>query len=338
MTPDPLLLFPLAALALVVLYPALWRNGDVPSSPGSRARRRQLLGRAAVITLPVAAALSEIRPLWPAPYLGRAFQALLLFAIVMLPLVIAHVVVTRRQRQRSPVRGAVATASDASRRLAALLGGPASARAAKKAANAQLGEPEPTSEGWNLTALRSGEADDPPDGPAPGEDERKEEREATPTDPEPASAPQAVPPELRGMRGHEIVELVQTLRADRSRLRELVVTLRTDRSRLRELVITQRTAHASACRARERAHAVARDAIGVMQQARASQKLAEKAVRHERRERLRAEARYERAARNLKNAASIIRSGRHLHADGAAKRKRVRPDAGGEVDRTLETH
>jgi|GEM_PF-1764707 len=96
---DPLLLLPLAAFTLVVLYPVFDRkaNSQIPRSISSRARRRILLARLTVIVLLIATAAAVIWPVWPQPLFGRLLQALLLCAVVLLPAYLAHAVMSLKR-------------------------------------------------------------------------------------------------------------------------------------------------------------------------------------------------------------------------------------------------
>ena len=390
MTPEPLIAFPLGALGLAILYPLFDRqtHRNVSRSLRSRARRRLLIGRTAVIVMVLAAAVSEVLPLWPEPLFGKFLQATLICAAVLLPLLAVHAVVTWRSRERPSGDGAVvADGAVASREAVAVAPSTTSGIATSGEAAPDGAVPDRTTPDRAASAVIEPDATARPPRPsgrapvtpspaatdagaadtAPGgggldpvasrhEHERLEravlEREDVLDEPDdddtlvstqlarltaligshdlgderdppvgedapPGSGASVVSPvaepsgssalvrtgvdmaalsstarELRRMSGREIVALVDSLRGDRVRLQKLVVA--------------QQAAYQSERQAHERTRTVARDAVTVMRTARESQKLAEKVARRERRKRLHLEERYEKVARALDNAVSIV--------------------------------
>jgi len=110
MTPDPLIAFPLGALALVIFFPLFGRRSGktISKSLRSRAQRRRRLGQTAVVVMVLAAVVSAVWPLWPTPPFGRFMQALLICTVVLVPLLVANGIAARRWRGRSvATRGAV---------------------------------------------------------------------------------------------------------------------------------------------------------------------------------------------------------------------------------------
>ena len=402
---DAVLLFPLLAVALVVFFPIFGKISTKTTSQSARnrLRRRRLLGRVSVITLPLAAAVSVAWPLWPLDPLGRSLQSLLICTVVLVPLFLWHGVLTWRQthvsarktaaaKERSgrgadrPISGAGADEETAE---VAVGGSRASGiRASRVQANGVLAPAEAaasvhpdTSSGAYATPSGGGPSHGRGtyDGPAEaviggegasvdeqldrlvslvdsydlGEDDHRhagsdhpltgknaattsataarspsgaEAADATKTgaaDRQPAAgdgarngsgatvrtgldpeALRATALELRGMKGIEVVRLVNGLRVDRKRLQRLV--------------IAQRAAHESERQAHERTRTVARDAVRLAHTSRASQRLAEKAVRRERRDRTRAEEKYARVANALHSVMSIVEAERGERANGDA--------------------
>ena len=342
MTPEPLIAFPLGALGLAILYPLFDRqtHRNVSRSLRSRARRRLLIGRTAVIVMVLAAAASEALPLWPEPLFGKFLQATLICAAVLLPLLAAHAVVTWRSRERPSGDGAVvADGAVASREAVApstTSGIATSGEAAPERVVPETGGPDPVASRHEHERLeravleREDVLDEPDDDDTLvstqlarltaliGSHDLGDERDSPAgDDAPPGSGASAVSPvaepsgsnalvrtgvdmaalsstarELRRMSGREIVALVDSLRGDRVRLQKLVVA--------------QQAAYQSERQAHERTRTVARDAVTVMRTARESQKLAEKVARRERRKRLHLEERYEKVARALDNAVSIV--------------------------------
>jgi len=89
-------------------------------------------------------------------------------------------------------------------------------------------------------------------------------------------------------------------------LSSLVTTLQIDKSKLQKLVIAQHAVVESLRESNNRSRDLTKDAIKVMYDAQAAQKLAEKIARRERTERQRVQRDYERVANILENAMSII--------------------------------
>ena len=105
---DAVLVFPLLAVALLVLFPIFGKVSTKTTSRSEkdRLRRRRLLGRVSVIVLPLAAAVSVALPLRPLDPFGTSLQALLIFAIVLAPLFLWHAALTWRQTRAPAGRSA----------------------------------------------------------------------------------------------------------------------------------------------------------------------------------------------------------------------------------------
>jgi len=93
MTQYQIFLLPLIAFAIVIFFPLFGKDAQMPNSWRRVRRRRIALGRLLVITLVLAAFITDI---WPIEGLNSLLQGFMLVALVMLPALAASMIYAKR--------------------------------------------------------------------------------------------------------------------------------------------------------------------------------------------------------------------------------------------------
>ncbi len=336
MTPYPVLLLPLLALAMAVFLPLSTKDATLSTSLKSRRRRKILLGRLTVIVLLVATLATLI---WPIVNLNSLVQGVIFSALILVPAYLVHWIVglffnrpgLEVRRQDDLVLPLVQPAVKDARKTDRPVPKPA---------------PAPV---IDLTQASTGERATVGTGPSDTISLHQRKAPVRPNDNKRVSA--ASPAEVQEqldrvaelVQSHDLGESNVTASDDKdawdsirqthdrqsalstnlisadvshtdvaqlslSEVTQLVTHLRKDKTRLQKLVIAQQAAIESERQAQDRSRLVARDAVKIMRDSRNAQKLAEKIARRERTERQRIEIQYKKVAHALDNALSIIES------------------------------
>lgn len=343
-----ILILPLIALALSILFPLFTKDLSLSNSWKSRRRRRIIRGRIAVVALLLATVFTE---LFPIEGMNIVIQGLFFTALIMIPACIVHwVLYTRHGDGRDEETSQNNRSSDYDNASIAEAPAPTGKKRVKRTNSQGLRRASGTA-----SSKRSDTDKDSPkvpdltvfankanssNGPHAETDTSRDVQEqmarvskfvqshdldsrgfVAPDDEDPGEA-------ARQNRGSKVVEdkamiPSATSPSDISKLStgqisELVASLTKDKSRLQRLVIAQQASIESEREAHDQTRTLTRDAIKVMRSARTAQKHAEKLARRERAERQRVEAQYKKVAASLRNAMSIIEKRKAAERSGDA--------------------
>ncbi len=299
---------PLLAFALVVFFPIFEKDLSLPDSWWSRRRRRVYLGRVLIVAMLLATLITII---WPVHLLKPLVQGIVVIAMLMLPFLVAHRLMSRRYvKNRSGSEAAIIQSAEQK---------PVVGNEQEAVVNTS------TRPGVSTSVGHRGDVDVEIQAQMRKVSNLVQSVELDESD---IVSPELEDPEDKIRKSRDTQVANHTALANTStplsgleslstpQIKELVASLRRDKGRLQKLVVAQQAAINSERKAHERTRILTRDAIKIMRDARTSQKQAEKLARRERAERVRIEQHYKKVAHALRNAMSIIEKRKVTDARG----------------------